>query len=145
MLGNLIKAGIFFLLGYFAIIIMNEIVPPMITALELIYSGTEIEGVIWLGIIILWILFTIVYPTYLITQIEVDPNTKALNTTIAVLMSILSVIMIAKMWYWIPALAGLSDDAFITALFWIGITLQILMTTTIAPIMIILANRVNDV
>lgn len=145
MIGNIIKSTIFFIIGYISIIVMNALLPPIFTAVNIIFPNTEIEGIMWFGTIIIWIIMTIIYPTYLLTQIEVNPEHKALNTTVAIGLSIFSILLLTKIWYWIPILADLTTDGFVKAIFYAGITIQILMTTIIAPIMIILANKAESV
>ena len=141
---EIIKASIFFFIGYISIIVMNYIIPPVLTAVNLFYSNGELQGIVWFGAVIIWVLLGLVYPLYIISTMEIDPNQRVLNTMMAVLICIMSLAIIIKFWYWIPALADLTTDGFIKALFWTSVIAQIITTTTIVPILIIASNKATN-
>ena len=78
-IGNVIKSAIFFLIGYIMIIVMNQILPPIFTAMETIFNSPSLKGILWFGTIMIWMLVSIVYPTYLLLTIELYEN-RAINT-----------------------------------------------------------------
>lgn len=124
------KGGSFWLLGILiTVMTITYIVPDMVTAgqtLTEIPSGmhTEIEGIIWLMVLIITTIISIIIPNAIIYPALQEPNisdNKLVIITVAVVMFLLSMILTIKGWYIIEAVYTIITNDFIKALFFLGI------------------------
>lgn len=138
---DIIKGAGLFFGGYFYIIIISYILPPLITAGETIYSG--LEGMLWFFAILLFILITLIMPSIFIyrgVQTAGNREDKMISALIGILMFIFSMALTVKGWHFITTFAGMTSGIgdstlamFLTGLYWVGLIIAWLEITLITP------------
>jgi hypothetical protein len=140
---TILKGEMFFFIGFILILIINSLLPPLIEAGESIGTvGSDIEQIIWFGGIILYVLAGVIMPLgYMYKGLTTDTGGNPFqNITIALVMFLFNLLLTIKAWYMVTALASLSSDGFITAIFWIGFTLTWLVCVIVTPAYVIIKN-----
>lgn len=124
---NLKKIGsgfIFFIVGYFLVVILNYIIPYIVDFGEELYPETDFGGVIWMVVIGIWAIMTIFVPGFLILSgiTEQDTEDSPMRDIItAVVLFIAGLLITIKANFIFTALASMADNGLIKALFWIGL------------------------
>lgn len=143
-LAKVAKGFAFFMAGYFIVIILNFIIPPTITAMDGIFPTTELEGTIWFGLIILYLLIMMVLPLYfVVTGLQEESSiSKPIEAILGILIFIFAMAITIKAWYMVPTLSGLATG-FTLVLFWIGLTIVWLALAVVTPAYMIINSFKN--
>lgn len=130
-----------FLAGYIIIYLMELAVPPIITALETIFTNTDLNGIIWFGIIILWTTISVIAPSFLvITGLKENNQEKNPLLIIAVILGALfGLLLTIYGWYIIETLSNLTIG-FTNILFWMGLITIWIELIIVTPTYIIIQN-----
>lgn len=124
----------------FASILLNYIIPPIITAGETFYTNTDIQAIAWLFYILVNIIGILVIPNYFIIrgiQDETTQTEKLPSIIIAILLFFFTVLLTYKGWYMITALASIITSNFALAAYWIGLIIMWLEFLVIIPVILI--------
>lgn len=149
---EILKGQISFFAGILFILLISFIVPPIIEAMSGIQTESGIEGIIWFGLIILYVLMGFVMPLYFIYKglvVEDDNNDPFINILIAVVSFIFNIIITIKGWFMITAfntyLSSLTVEGIelIMVLFWMGLLLSWVTCVIITPIYTIIKYSTN--
>jgi hypothetical protein len=71
---GVIKGFGFFLIGYIVSLISYYVAPPIIEALDSIWSSSVFTSLGWLAIYLIWILSMLVIPSYLVIKHNMEGN-----------------------------------------------------------------------
>lgn len=127
-LGKLFKGGLYFFLGYIAMVIINLIIPKLQQSLDTVYSGTNFMPYVWIAIIAAWLVFCIGVPLHLITEALIEgqgfTNSKIFAFFIAGGIFLFNLLITIRGWYMIEVFADLADTGVVGAIFWAGLIIQ---------------------
>lgn len=143
---SLIASGIF--LGAYAYTgISQHIIPVMLDALPL---GNTLEGIIWFGTIITWLLTTTIIPIglwyYALTE-KTGIDNPIFLTTLGILWFVMGLAFTYFTYTWTTGMVSIYDASetnikiFLTALFWIGIIITWVMNTLVVPTKLIIEAK----
>lgn len=133
-----------FFIGTFLVMISLPVVTELTTALNTgTYAiGDTIEGIIWTGVILIWLLTTIVIPAYFIytgSQSQEGDNTPGyIKTVIGALIFFFSIMITYQSWFMITGVSTAMTSTTQQAFYWVGFVINWTMITIIAPLMLIL-------
>lgn len=145
-IGKTLRTIGLFLAGYLGIIIIDSIIPPLITGFETIFPSTEAQGIIWFITIIVWIALGLVLPTIKLIEAlttKEENDSKTINIMIAIIIFITMIFATIKLSGWFTIFANLSTTPIINIIFWIGAILTWLEITIITPAYLIIQSM-ND-
>lgn len=126
--------GIFFL-GTLLGIIIQELVPTFINIL-----GTEQQGIISLGIILMWIIALIVVPTgYFIWGLtsekeDIPPFFKAMAS---IILALFTLALLYYGWFIVTAMYGFISDTTLRICYWAGLIICLAFDIVIIPVVTI--------
>lgn len=145
---RIIKGQAFFFIGFFYILIVSYMMPPIIEVGEWMFStfgvsDTTTQGIAWLFVIVFYLFMALIIPGNMIYEGISAPNPKEVSpfmlSILAIAMFIIGLIFTVKAWYIVTALAdALNGDVLLLALYWSGLLLSWILTMIIAPVTIIL-------
>lgn len=141
---TLMGTGLFFI-AYFASIILQYIIPPLINTLETEH-GTTLAGLSWFMTIIVLILMYLVVPLGVMIWGITEPSQNdnpIFGYATAILYAMFSIAIIFFTWYMVTPMTNaiLSDYTIITALFYIGLLGTWLMNTILVPTYMIIETK----
>lgn len=126
--------------------ILSYIIPILLNVINL---DTTIESIIWLGILLIYVLATLIVPIALIvnTLQEPEEGNAIINISITICMFIINILLTIKAWYMINTITTLigtlnngTGDTFVLSLFWISFLASWLLSVIITPIYVITKN-----
>ena len=112
-------------IGYFLVLITQWTMPPLIDNLD-----STLGGIMWIGVIIVWLLSLIVVPLGIIIYALTTPenNKQPLFQMITgILYGLFTWLLVYVAWYATDNLANLMVNELTLAFYWIGLTLLILL------------------
>lgn len=143
---SLIGSGIF-AIGYAYAAISQFIYPIMLNVIPL---GDTLEGIIWFGIIITWVLAMLILPIgmwyYALTE-RTEIDNPVFMGTLAFLWFILSLCFTYFTYYWTTPLTAIFTTEYpnvrilLLALFWIGIILTWVTNVIVIPARLIIESK----
>lgn len=154
---KMIFKAIFVFFGlFFMLVLLNYILPPILTVMESLFSAQDLAETIWVGVIMISVLATLVVPNLLfyqaLTEAEEEQSNKFKDITIAILIFIFSLLITYRVWDWFKIFANmLSDTALLQAdfaqftlvLYWLGLIIVWVEISIITPAYLIIKNMPN--
>lgn len=133
-----------FFIGVFLMMILLPLMNQLTTALNAgTYAiGDTIEGIIWTGVILTWLLTTIVIPAYFIhvgsKSPENDTTPGFVKIAVGTLIFFFSIMITYQAWFMITGISTAMDTTTQQAFYWIGFVINWTMITIVTPVMLIL-------
>lgn len=147
---KIVKGIAYFFIGYFILIVLGYIIPPILTGLEsALGNNTEFSSLAWFGVILITIIATIVLPTITITNAlkENKGTNKIIEIVTGILIFIMGIAITIKSWYMIDTLTGIASNMttqlgsngaiFAQGVFWIGLIIGWTEIVILTPIVLI--------
>lgn len=102
--------------------------------------GNTIEGIIWVGVILIWTLTTIVLPAYFINEgLKAPKDIPAVaKIIIGTLIFFFSIMITYQAWFMIEGISDSMDSTTQIGFFWVGLIINWLMITIIMPAILII-------
>lgn len=126
------------------IVVLNYIVPTLVSVGESIFSSnTDISGIIWFGLIVLYVLAGVVMPLvfiYMGITAPEEPGNNIVEIILACLMFLFNLLLTFKGYYIVTSIASMIEDGFVLAIFWVGLIAIWLATTFITPAYVIIKH-----
>lgn len=131
-----------YMVGIFGSLMIQYIMPPLIAFLS---DWPTVEGIMWIGVIIVWSLMMVIVPIGVITwglttKGEITPNPFFL-IIIAFFWSIFSIFIIYLTQGWITPITQIITYDLLGVLFWIGYISQVLTNTIGIPAYLIIEAK----
>lgn len=152
---NLLKSlssFVFLFIGYVWLLVSQYIIPETIEASKNVLNATNISdaqataaanvssnvtigGIIWLGIVLSWIIGSIIIPAFVAIEGIRTPTeqTHMMGIASAIIMFILGVAVIVGAYWILPNAAGLLEDTMQKGIFWVGVIINIALVFVVAP------------
>lgn len=134
----------FFIIGYIFVAITQWMFPYLIDAVDTLGMADSLQGILWFGVIIVWIIALVVLPIAFIVwglmKYEQSQN-PMLNITFAVLWSVFTLAITYFTYFWLPILAAALEYQILIALFWVGIVVILVTNVIIAPTYVIVQAK----
>lgn len=131
-----------FILGYLAIVLVNSMLPTIISAGEEILPDTEISLIAWfmlITIIFIALLFIPSYQNYDALTGEDDNIPKLIKIPIAIILFLITIALTIKGWWFITALSDqTSTEPIINYVFWIGLLIMWIQYALLIPSFLII-------
>ena len=126
-----------FFVGMFVCIIIEAMATPLS---ELLTSATN-DGIVWFGIILVYVLAMVIIPLgYIIVGLrEQESNQSMFGIASGVLYFILAIMLTIFGWFWITAFSELITDGTLLVVFWVGLSSTWITAVLIAPAMKIIS------
>lgn len=126
------KGASSFFVGYLISIISYYVAPTM---LEL-YTNTTHEGIMWFGLILVWIIGMIVVPAGWIVQglrEDKEEERSLFGVASGVVYFVIAILLTVLGWFMISALNSMITENLFKAIFWVGLLTTWALTVIVAP------------
>lgn len=122
----IMKGQVFFFLGFFYVLIMSYILPPIIDVGESLFPSNDLQAIAWLFALIFYLFLAMIYPINMIYNGITTPTDPKINPFMQIIGSVflffLAIILTVKGWYIITSLSEVvSGDILLTVIFWMGL------------------------
>lgn len=136
-----------FFTGVFLMMITLPIINNLTTALNTgtNATGDTIEAIIWIGVILVWLLSTIILPTYFIHvgAREEDKIPGFAKVIIGGLLFFFGILITYQSWFMITGISDAMDTTTLKTFFWIGLIINWIMLVIITPTYLIIEGTTN--
>lgn len=128
-----------FLIGLFYVLLSQHIFPPLIA-----FLGSDLQDILWFGVIITWILALIVVPIGFFVFGLKEENEKYHDISgliVGILFLVFSLGIVYVTWYWNVTFTASLEDNFLLILYWIGYLSVWLFNIIIVPTYLIINSK----
>lgn len=141
-LGSIAKAIGSWVAGVFILLILLPLTTELMTTLNsgTLAVGDTIEGIIWVGVILIWALTSIVLPIYFMNAgaREEDNIPNAVKVIAGTLIFFFSIMITYQAWFMLTGISNAMTSTTQQAFFWIGLIANWITITLIVPTYLIM-------